>query len=55
MVREVVKAKVGELEDEVREVFSRWLGKELTVLVESFSGKMRLLVRCQYECEKVLT
>ena len=34
----VVKEHVGELEDEVREVFSRQMRNYLTVLVESVSG-----------------
>ena len=41
----VVKEQVGELEDEVREVFSRQMRTYLTVLVESVSGKRELLAR----------
>ena len=46
----VVKAKVGELEEEVREEFSRRLRKELTGVVQGFSSKKRLLVSFWDEC-----
>ena len=49
-----MKEKVGELEDEVREGFSRRLRKELTGVVQGVSGKMRFLVRFQDGCEKDL-
>ena len=48
----MIKARVGELEDEVREVFYRRLRKDLTGVVQVFSGKKRLLVRFQYGCDK---
>ena len=48
----VAREKVGELEDEVRELFSRHMRKDLTVLVESVSGKRELLVIFQYGCDK---
>ena len=48
----VVKAKIGELEEEVREGFFRQLRKELTGVVQVVSGEKRLLVRFQYGCEK---
>ena len=47
MVGMVVKAKIGELEEEVREGFSRRMRKELTGVVQLFSGKNILLVRFQ--------
>ena len=55
MVGAVVKAKVGELEDEVREVFYRRTGKELTGVVQGVSGERRLLVRFHYGFEKNMT
>ena len=51
----VVKEKVGELEDEVREVFSRQMRNYLTVLVESVSGNRGFLVRAQGVCDKDTT
>ena len=48
----VVKAKVGELEDEVREGFSRWMRKHLTGVVQGVSGKRWSLLRFQYGCGK---
>ena len=50
-----MKAKVGELDNENREVFSRNMNKYLTVLMESVSGKRGLLERFQYFCEKYPT
>ena len=47
-VGKVVKAKVGELEEEVREGFSRRLRNDLTVFFQGLSGKKRFLVRFQY-------
>ena len=46
----LVKAEVGDLEDEVREIFSRRLWKELTCVFQGVSVKRRLLARLQYEC-----
>ena len=46
----VVKANVGELEDEVREGFSRWTRKDLNGVVQGVSRKRRLLVRFQDGC-----
>ena len=37
----VVKAKLGELEEEIREGFSRKLRKEVTGLVQEVVGKRR--------------
>ena len=51
----VVKAKVGTLEDEVREGFSRWLREDFIDMVQGLSGKRRLLVRFWDGCEKDLT
>ena len=42
-MRTVVKAKAGELDDEVREGFSRRMGKELTGVVQGVSWNRRLL------------
>ena len=50
-----MKAKVQELEDEVREGFSRRTRKELTGMVQGVSGKMRFLGRFQDGCDKDLT
>ena len=52
MVGTVVKAKVGELEEEIREVFSRRLRKEMTVAVQEVVGKRRYLIRFQYWLDK---
>ena len=52
MVETVVKAKIGELEEEVRARFSRKMKKELTILVQGISGKKMFLVRFQDGCEK---
>ena len=51
----VVKEKVGELEDEVREVFSRQMRNYLTVLLESVSDNRGFLVRAQGVCDKDTT
>ena len=45
MVGTVVKAKIGELEEEVRVGSSRRMRKELTGVVQAILGKMRFLVR----------
>ena len=52
MVGTVMKANIGELEDEVRRLFSRSLRKQLKYVVQVVSGKMRLLVRFKYGCDK---
>ena len=44
MVGTVVKAKIGELEEEVRVGSSRRTRKELTVVVQDVSGRRRFLV-----------
>ena len=51
----VVKANVGELKDEVRELFYRKLRKEFTGVVQVVYGKRMFLVRSQDGCEKDLT
>ena len=45
MVGTVVKAKTGELEEEVRVGSARRMRKELTGVVQAISGKKRFLVR----------
>ena len=51
----VIKAKVGELEEEVREGILWRSRKELTGVVQGASGKKRFLVRFQDGYEKDLT
>ena len=55
MVGTVVKAKIGELEEEVRVGSSRRMSKELTGVVQGVSGRGRFLVRFQNGCEKNLS
>ena len=55
LVGTVVKEKVGELEDEVREVFSRRMRMDLTGVVQRVSGKRRFLAIFQDWCDKVMT
>ena len=50
-----MKAKVCELEDEVREGFSRRPWKDLTGVVDAVSRKRGFLVRFQDGCDKYLT
>ena len=47
MVGAVVKAKIGELEEEVRVGSSRRMRKKLSGLVQYVSGGRRFLVRFQ--------
>ena len=47
MVGELVKAKIGELEEEVRTGFLRRTRKELTDVFQEISGKKRFLVSFQ--------
>ena len=47
MVGTVVKAKIGDLEEEVRAGNSRRMRKELTGVVQGVSGRRRFLVRFQ--------
>ena len=51
----VVKAKIGELEEEVRAGNSRRMRKELTGVVQGVSGRRRFLVRFQNRYEKNLS
>ena len=53
VVGTVVKAKIGDLEEEVRAGSSRRTRKELTDVVQGFSGKKRFLVRFQDGCKKI--
>ena len=55
VVGTVVKAKIGELEEEVRVGSSRRMRKELTGVVQDISGKRRFLVRFHDECKKNLS
>ena len=55
MVGTVVKAKIGELEEEVRVGSSRRMRMELTGVVKAISGKRKFLVRFHDECEKNLS
>ena len=50
-----MKSKVGELDEEARDEFSRRLRKELMGVVQGVSGKKRFLVRFQYGCENNLS
>ena len=43
MVGMVVKDKVGDLDEEIREIFSRMLRKEMTGMVKEVVGKRRYL------------
>ena len=45
MVGTVVKAKIGELEEEVRVDSARRMRKEFTGVVQDILGKRKLLVR----------
>ena len=52
MVGTVVKEEVGELEEDIREIFSRRLRKEMSGVVQEVVGKRRYLVRFQDRGEK---
>ena len=52
MVGTVVKAKVGDLEEDIRKGFLRRLRKEMTDVVQEFWGKRRYSVRFWDELEK---
>ena len=54
MVGTIVKAKIGELEEEVRVGSSRRIRKELTGVVQGVSGRRRFFARFQNGCEKNL-
>ena len=51
MVGTVVKAKIGELEKEVRVGNTRMMRKELTGVVKDISGKSKFLVRFHDGCK----
>ena len=55
MVETVVKANVGELEEEIREKVSRRLRKEMIGVVQEVVGKRRYLVRFQYGLENEIS
>ena len=55
VVGTVVKAKIGELEEEVRVGSSRRMRKELNGVVQGVSGRRRFLVRFHNGCEKNLS
>ena len=55
VVGTVVKANIGELEEEVRAGCPRSSRKELTGMVQGISGKKRFLVRFQYGCKNNLS
>ena len=55
MVGTVVKANIGELEEEVRVGSARRMRMELTGVVQAISGKGRFLVRFHDGCEKNLS
>ena len=50
----VIKSKLGELEEEVREGFLRLLRKELTGVFQGVSRKRRFLASFQYGCKKAV-
>ena len=52
MVGTVMKAKVGDLEEEIREVFLRRLRKDMNGVVQEIFGKRRYLARLQDGEEK---
>ena len=51
-VGSVVKSKVGEMEDNTREVRIRVISKEVLGCVQDVLGKKRLLVQFEYEYKK---
>ena len=55
MLGAVVKAKIGELEEEVRAGSSRRTKNELTGVVQGVSGRRRFLVRFHNRCENNLS
>ena len=52
MMGKVVKANVGDLEEEIREIFSRRLRKEMTGMIQEVVWMRRYLVRLQDRLEK---
>ena len=55
MVGTAVKAKIGELEEEVRVGNTRRMSMELTGVVKAILGKRKFLVRFHDGCEKNLS
>ena len=55
MVGTAVKAKIGELEEEVRVGSARRMRKDLTGVVQAILGKRKFLVRFHDGCEKNLS
>ena len=55
MVGIVVKAKVGEMEEEIREVFYMGLRKEMTGVVQEVVGERRYLERFHDGLEKEMS
>ena len=55
MLGTVVKAKIGDLEEEVRAGSSRRMRKDFTGVVQGVSGRRRLFVRFQNGWEKNLS
>ena len=55
LVGKVIKAKIGELEEEVRVGSLRGMRKELTGMVQGVSGRRRFLVRFKNGREKNLS
>ena len=52
IVGTVVKSNVGDLEEDIREGFSRRLWKEMTGMVQEVVGNRRYLLRFQYGLKK---
>ena len=52
VVGTIVKAKIGELEEEAMTGISISTSKELTAVVQGFPGRRRFLVRFQNGCQK---
>ena len=55
MVGMAVKAKVGDLEEDIREGFYRRLRKEMTVVVQEVVGKRSYSVRLKYGFENEMS
>ena len=55
MVGAVVKAKVGDMDDEIREGFPRRLRKDMTGVVQEVVGKRIYLVRLHDGLEKEMS
>ena len=55
MVSTVVKAKLGDLEEEIKEVFLRWMNYKLNWVVQGVTGDKKFLVRFQYFRKSILT